>query len=64
LIIPFFFIADSLSALRVSNAVAILMLFFVGYYFARYAGYAKIKAGFIMVVLGAAMVGTTIALGG
>jgi hypothetical protein len=40
------------------------MLFFVGYYFARYAGYAKIKAGFIMVVLGAAMVGTTIALGG
>jgi hypothetical protein len=64
LIIPFFFMSDPLSALRVSNVVAILMLFFVGYYFARYAGYAKIKAGFIMVVLGAAMVGTTIALGG
>jgi len=64
LIIPFFFMADPLSALRMSNAVAILMLFFVGYYFARYAGYARIKAGFIMVVLGAAMVGTTIALGG
>jgi len=64
LIIPFFFIVDPLPALRVSNAVAILMLFLGGYFFAKYAGLMKILTGIVMVVLGAVMVGITIALGG
>ncbi len=63
-IIPFLLIQNPLPALRVSNGVAIIMLFLGGYSFAKYAGLAKISTGIIMVVLGAAMVGLTIALGG
>jgi VIT1/CCC1 family predicted Fe2+/Mn2+ transporter len=63
-IVPFVLMRDPLPALRVSNAVAIVMLFLGGYSFAKYAGLAKIPTGVIMVVLGVAMVGLTIALGG
>ena len=64
LIIPFLFMSDPLSALRVSNAIAIVMLSFGGYRYARFAGLSKITTGLVMVVLGVAMVGITIALGG
>lgn len=63
-LVPFILIHDPLPALRVSNGVAILMLFLGGYSLARYAGLAKITTGVVMVGLGAAMVGLTIALGG
>jgi VIT1/CCC1 family predicted Fe2+/Mn2+ transporter len=63
-LIPFVIIHDPLPALRVSNAVAILMLFLGGYSLARYAGLPKILTGVVLVVLGSAMVGLTIALGG
>jgi len=64
LMIPFLFMHDPLPALRASNAVAIVMLFFGGYSFGRYAGGAKLLTGLEMVVLGVVMVGITIALGG
>jgi VIT1/CCC1 family predicted Fe2+/Mn2+ transporter len=64
LMIPFLFMSDPLPALRVSNAIAIAMLFLGGYSFAKYAGGAKIPTGLVMVVLGVVMVGITIALGG
>ena len=41
-IIPFILMRDPLPALRVSNGVAIIMLFLGGYSFAKYAGLAKI----------------------
>ncbi len=63
-IIPFLLIQNPWPALRVSNGVAIVMLFLGGYYFARYSGLAKIRTGVVMVLLGVAMVGLTIALGG
>jgi VIT1/CCC1 family predicted Fe2+/Mn2+ transporter len=63
-ILPFLLMKDPLPALRVSNLIAMIMLFSGGYSFARYAGLARITTGIIMVVLGAAMVGLTIALGG
>jgi VIT1/CCC1 family predicted Fe2+/Mn2+ transporter len=63
-LIPFILIHNPLPALRVSNGVAILMLFLGGFSLARYAGLPKILTGVIMVVLGSAMVGLTIALGG
>lgn len=63
-LIPFILIHDPLPALRVSNGVAILMLFLGGFSLAKYAGLPKIPTGAIMVVLGSAMVGLTIALGG
>jgi VIT1/CCC1 family predicted Fe2+/Mn2+ transporter len=63
-LIPFILIHDPLPALRVSNGVAILMLFLGGFSLAKYAGLPKIPTGAIMIVLGSAMVGLTIALGG
>jgi hypothetical protein len=63
-LIPFILIHDPLPALRVSNGVAILMLFLGGFSLANYAGLPKVLTGAIMVVLGSAMVGLTIALGG
>jgi hypothetical protein len=63
-IVPFLLMRDPLPALRVSNAVAIAMLFLGGYSFAKYAGLGKFTTGVVMVVLGVAMVGLTIALGG
>jgi len=64
MMVPFLFMSDPLPALRVSNAVAILMLFIGGYLLAKYEGLPKILTGTVMVVLGVMMVGITIALGG
>jgi VIT1/CCC1 family predicted Fe2+/Mn2+ transporter len=63
-ILPFLLIQDPLPALRVSNAIAIIMLFVGGYSFGRFSGLPKFATGIVMVVLGVAMVGLTIALGG
>ena len=64
LVMPFIFISASRPALRVSNAVAIVMLFWAGYSVGRYAGLRPWKTGFTMVIAGAALVAITIALGG
>lgn len=63
-VLPFAFVSGSTRALRLSNAVAIGMLFLSGCVFGRYSGDSPWKTGFAMVVLGSAMVGLTIALGG
>ena len=64
LVIPFICISEPRPALRVSNAVAIVMLFLAGYSVGRYAGLRPWRTGFTMVIAGAALVGITIALGG
>ncbi|MES1990481.1 MAG: VIT1/CCC1 transporter family protein [Pseudomonadota bacterium] len=63
-VIPFIVFEDAQFALRTSNAIAIISLFFCGFMFARYAGLRPWLTGFIMVIVGAAMVGIAIALGG
>lgn len=63
-LIPFTFMTDARMALRVSNAVAIILLFVAGYALGRYAAPHPWRVGVAMVVLGAAMVGLAIALGG
>jgi VIT1/CCC1 family predicted Fe2+/Mn2+ transporter len=55
---------DHTLALRVSNAVAIVLLFLTGRAFGRMAGRSPVWAGIAMVALGAVLVGLTIALGG
>jgi hypothetical protein len=60
----FIFLADLARAMRVSNGIAIVMLFLVGYAFGDYSGYRPLRVGLFMVVLGVAMVALTIALGG
>jgi hypothetical protein len=62
--IPFIFIQQARLALRISNAVAIAMLFLAGYAFARNSGFRPWRVGLLMVVIGVAMVGLTIVLGG
>ncbi|SRR5208283_5286461 len=63
-VIPFLFIHEARLALRVSNAVAIAMLFMAGYAFGRYSGFRPGRVALAMVVLGIAMVGITIVFGG
>jgi hypothetical protein len=63
-VIPFLFVSDARLALRISNAVAIAMLFLCGYAFGHYAGLRPWMTGLAMVAIGAALAGLTIALGG
>jgi len=62
--IPFIFMQDAGPALRVSNAIAIGMLFVLGYAFGRGAARHPWGMGIAMVALGASLVGMTMALGG
>jgi hypothetical protein len=64
IVIPFILIGDARLALRLSNAVAIAMLFVCGYAFGRCAGFRPWATGLSMVAIGAALVGIAIALGG
>jgi VIT1/CCC1 family predicted Fe2+/Mn2+ transporter len=62
--VPFIFIDDVGRAIRVSNAIAVVLLFVAGYAFGRVAEYRPWLTGIAMVILGAALVGLTMALGG
>jgi hypothetical protein len=63
-VLPFVFVHDPTHALRISNGIAILLLFLTGYVYGYHAGHWPLRSGLIMTVIGAAMVGLTIALGG
>ena len=63
-VIPFIFISDAKLALRVSNAVAIAMLFCCGYAFGLRSGIKPWAAGLSMVAVGSALVAIAVALGG
>ena len=62
--VPFIFLGNLRLALRISNGVAIVLLFLLGHAYGRYAGQRPWRWAVSMVVLGSAMVGLTIALGG
>ncbi|MGE5810552.1 MAG: hypothetical protein ACM339_03565 [Ignavibacteria bacterium] len=62
--LPFVFLQNTSFALRISNSVALLMLFLGGVSVARYAGFHPYKTGSILVILGIILVALTIALGG
>ena len=64
IVIPFIFVSDARLALRVSNMVAIAMLFLCGYALGRYSGIRPWLAGVSMVAFGTALVGIAILLGG
>jgi VIT1/CCC1 family predicted Fe2+/Mn2+ transporter len=63
-VVPFLFIDDVQFALRISNAIAIAMLFVCGYAYARGTGLHPWLTGLVMVAIGVAMVGVAVALGG
>jgi hypothetical protein len=62
--IPFAFIHNVQRALRISNLVAIILMFICGWLLARYGGYNKVLMGLTMTILGIVLVAITIALGG
>jgi hypothetical protein len=63
-VIPFIFMQSTLPALRISNAIAITMMFISGYSYGRLTGYHPLRVAVAMVVLGAIVVSATIKLGG
>lgn len=63
-VIPFMFMKNALEALRVSNAIALVMLFLAGYSLGRYAEHRPLRMGLSMMLLGSGLVALTIALGG
>ena len=62
--IPFVFVHDVRLALRISNLIAVALLFLAGRAFGRCAGLRPWWTGVVMVLLGSALVAATIALGG
>lgn len=63
-VVPFMFMHEAYLAVRLSNAIAIAMLFGAGYMLAGYAGMHRVRTGLCMVAIGAVLVALTIALGG
>jgi len=63
-VIPFLFTNDVQLALRISNVVAIALLFVCGYAFGRCTGLSPWPTGLVMMFVGVALTGVAIALGG
>jgi hypothetical protein len=63
-VIPFGFVREVRLALRISNAIALIMLFLSGYAFGHYSGHRRWTSGLFMVLVGIGFVGITMALGG
>lgn len=63
-VVPFLFIRDHWLALRASNGLLLLLLFGVGYQWGSHTTGRPKTTGFVMLVIGAALVGIALALGG
>lgn len=63
-VIPFVLFDQLHTAMRVSNGVAIVMLYGVGHALGRYAGLSAVRTGLAMMGIGVVLVALTIALGG
>jgi hypothetical protein len=63
-VIPFIFVGDAKLALRISNAIALVMLFGCGYAFGVQSGLKPWAAGLSMTAFGGVLVGIAVALGG
>lgn len=62
--LPFVLIDHARTALAVSRAIALAMLFVCGLVLGRYAGYGSWKTGAMMAGLGAGVIAAVVALGG
>jgi VIT1/CCC1 family predicted Fe2+/Mn2+ transporter len=63
-VLPFIFVQNAMLAKRLSNGIAIGLLFLTGYAFGRCTGYHPRGMGIAMVIIGGVLVAITIALGG
>jgi VIT1/CCC1 family predicted Fe2+/Mn2+ transporter len=64
LVVPFMLFDRTAVALRMSNFVALAMLFIGGWMLTRYAGGSAWRGGLAMALTGAALLTAIIALGG
>jgi VIT1/CCC1 family predicted Fe2+/Mn2+ transporter len=62
--LPFILIDNVHVAIRVSNAIALILLFLFGIYLARQTSRNKILMGFAFALIGSILVSVTMALGG
>jgi hypothetical protein len=62
--LPFLFIDDVALATRISNGVAVILLFTGGFFLARYAGLRPVITALVYATIGVFLVALTIALGG
>lgn len=63
-VLPFVFVHDPTRAIRISNGIAILLLFMTGYVYGYQTGHRPLRSGLMMTIIGGAMAGLTIVLGG
>jgi len=63
-VLPFIIVSNAHLALRISNGVAVVMLYLTGHAFGRSAGFRPWVLGLSMVLIGIVLVGISIALGG
>lgn len=63
-VVPFLLMPDLARAMRVSNGVALVMLFLGGYQLGKYAGGTPWKTGVALAAVGAVLVSIIMALGG
>jgi len=63
-VVPFMLMDHVKPAMRTSNAIAVALLFLVGFRLGKYAGVRPWRWGLSMIVLGGVLVAITIALGG
>lgn len=63
-VVPFLFTRNAATALRLSHAIALTMLFLIGWAFGRYAGLRPLLTGVSMLGIGVVLALIAIALGG
>src|SRR5258708_4778321 len=63
-VLPFLLVSRPALALRISNLVAISLLFLTGYVFGRHTGHSPWRLGIAMVLIGCLLTGVAISLGG
>jgi hypothetical protein len=63
-VVPLIVVRDTQIAVRLSNAVAVSMMFILGWSLGRYAGRPGWRSGAVVVTVGLVLVAITIALGG
>lgn len=63
-VLPFIFFTEPVLALRISNGIAIALLFVTGYKFGQFSGYRPWRMGVVVTIFAGVLVAVTIRLGG
>jgi hypothetical protein len=64
MLLPFMLLKNEVHALRISNALALAMLFAMGWRWAAFANMSRLKTGLALLAMGVVLVVVTLVLGG